>query len=140
MGAHLDTLPDRLRGQWLRDVLGIPPAPAVPDVVPVVFSPDPAAPVVVPAGTEVRAKDISGGGNRRYRTAAPLTVQGTTVSAVRAYRAVRDADGAVHDTAVEWTDRTTPFSPFAESPDGCDTGSAAQVQVRQPGARPVWPG
>jgi hypothetical protein len=117
VGAHLDTLPDRLRGQWLRDVLGIPPAPAVPDVVPVVFSPDPERlPVVVPGGTEVRAKDSSGG-DRRYRTAAPLTVQGTAVSAVRAYRAVRDADGAVRDKAVEWTDRTTPFSPFAESPE-----------------------
>jgi hypothetical protein len=116
LGAHLDALPDRLRGQWLRDVLGIPPATAVPDVVPAVFAPDPARlPVVVPAQTEVRAKD-GGGRARRYRTTAPLTVHGTAVSAVRAYRAVRDADGAVRDTAVEWADQTAAFAPFAAAP------------------------
>ena len=117
VGRHLDTLPDRLRGQWLRDVLGIAPAAAVPDVVPVVVTADPERlPIAVPAGTEVRAKDGSGA-ERRYRTAAPLTVQGTAVSAVRAYRAARDADGAVRDAAAEWTDRVTPFRPFADAPD-----------------------
>jgi len=74
-----------------------------------------------------KIKDGSGA-ERRYRTAAPLTVQGTAVSAVRAYRAVRDTDGAVRDTAVEWTDRTTPFSPFAEPPG--DATQAAPHRCR----------
>jgi hypothetical protein len=116
VGDHLDTLPARLRGQWLRDVLGIPPAPAVADVVPVVFSPDPARlPITVAAQTEVRAKD-SNGRNRRYRTSAPLTVHGTALTAVRAYRAVRAEDRSVRDMAAEWTDRTAPFAPFAQVP------------------------
>lgn len=116
VGAHLDTLPDRLRGQWLRDVLGITPLGEVADVVPVAFTADPARrPNGIPAQTEVRAKD-GNGRERRYRTSAPLTVHGTEVTAVRAYRAVRDPGGAVRDASAEWTDRTTPFAPFAVPP------------------------
>jgi hypothetical protein len=128
VGAHLDALPDRLRGQWLRDVLGIPTVGAVADVVPVVFTADPARlPVLVPARTEVRAKD-GDGRERRYRTSAALTVHGTVVTAVRAYRAVRAEGDTVRDTAAEWTDRARPFAAFAQAP--ADTAPRAPHRCR----------
>ena len=132
LGAHLDSLPDRLRGEWLRDVLRIPLSPAVPDVAPVVFTPDPARlPVVVPARTEVRAKDGAGRA-RRYRTSAPLTVHGTLLGPVRAYRAVRDANGAVRDAAAEWTDRTVPFAPFASAPSDATPRARHRCRLASP--------
>lgn len=116
LGRHLDELPARMRTAWLERVLGIPREPAEPDVVPLVFTARPGGgPVVVAAGTEVRAKDAAGA-DRRYRTTEPLTVHGFTVTAVRAYRASRDETGAVADHAAAWTDRTVPFAPFAAPP------------------------
>src|SRR4051794_36227580 len=64
---HLDELPARMRTAWLERVLGIQREPAEPDVVPLVFTARPGrTPIVVAAGTEVRAKDAAGG-DRRYR-------------------------------------------------------------------------
>jgi hypothetical protein len=116
LGRHLDELPTRMRAAWLARVLGIQREVAEPDVVPLVFTAQPGrTPVVVAAGTEVRAKDAAGG-DRRYRTTEPLTVHGFTVTGVRAYRALRDEAGAIADHATSWADPAVPFAPFTTAP------------------------
>ncbi|BCB91047.1 hypothetical protein Psuf_083600 [Phytohabitans suffuscus] len=62
VSAHLSTLPGRLLLDWLRDVLGEPRLPAVPDRVVAAATVDPArVPVVVPAGSLLRGgRDAAG--------------------------------------------------------------------------------
>ncbi|MCD4536373.1 baseplate J/gp47 family protein [Nocardioides sp. cx-169] len=116
LADHLAGVPDRLHREWLAEILGIPEAPAEADRVPVGFTTTPAAgTVLVPRETELRAKDTAGR-ERRYLTAEPLEVHGTTVPAVRAARTRRLADGAVADTAVRWADREEPFAGFVPAP------------------------
>lgn len=116
LGEHLNALPSRLRAQWLQRVLGIPPDTAEADVVPLAFTAVPGrTPVVLPVDSEVRAKD-GAGRDRRYLTTEPLTVHGVTLSAVRAYRAVREGSGAIADHVESWSDREQAFAPFATVP------------------------
>lgn len=116
LGIHLNTLPDALRAAWLRNVVEVPIVPVLPDIVPITFAAvDETAPVVVPEGAEIRAKDDAGN-DRRYLTTQPLTVHSTGVTAVRAYGAVRADNGRIADSMASWDDIGRPFAPFAIDP------------------------
>jgi len=116
LADHLGVLPGRLHHQWLSEILGIARHAAVADVVPLAFVVDPKrAPVVVPVNHEVRAKDTTGT-ERRYATTEPLTLHGTALGTVRAYRARRNTLGAIADHAAEWAGGDAVFAPFAAAP------------------------
>lgn len=115
LAAHLNTVPGRFLAEWLRERLGIATLPAVPDRVVVAATADPArAPVAVPAGSLLRAKD-SDGVDRRYATTESLTVHGIEMIDVRAYRAGSGTAGIV-DTAVSRGEGDQPFVPFPTAP------------------------
>lgn len=69
---------------WLRDVLGIPPLPALPDRVIAHVDVDPkSAPAVLPPGTMLRGGKDAAGAERRYRTLDSLTAFGAGLVGVR---------------------------------------------------------
>ena len=113
LAEHQATVPARVRSEWLTDVLGIGPLPAVADRVVVAAQADPArTPLTIAAATALRAKDDAGS-ERRYRTTETLTVHGTEVLDVLSHGAERAPGGHVIDTAARWSDRSVPFAPFA---------------------------
>jgi hypothetical protein len=113
LADHQATVPARVRAEWLSDVLGIGPLPAVADRVVVAAQADPArTPLTLAAGTAVRAKDTAGT-ERRYRTNETLTVHGIEVLDVLSHGAERAPGGHVLDRAARWSDRSVPFAPFA---------------------------
>lgn len=69
---------------WLRDVLGIPPLPALPDRVIAHVDVDPkTAPAILPPGTMLRGGKDAAGAERRYRTQDALTAFGAGLAGVR---------------------------------------------------------
>lgn len=69
---------------WLRDVLRIPPLPALPDRVIAHVEVDPrTAPAILPPGTLLRGGKDAAGAERRYRTRDALTAFGAQLAGVR---------------------------------------------------------
>lgn len=84
LDTHLDTLPDRVHGDWLTRILGIPRLPVVPDRVVAHATVDPKlAPAVVPLGSVLRGGKDAFGNERRYVTMDSLTAFGASLAGVR---------------------------------------------------------
>jgi Baseplate J-like protein len=84
LDAHVALLPDRTRLAWLRDIMGIPRLPVVPDRVVAHVTADPKlAPAIVPRGTTLRGGKDAFGNERRYLTLDALTAHGAALVAVR---------------------------------------------------------
>jgi hypothetical protein len=85
LDAHVALLSDRTQVAWLRDILGIPRLPVVPDRVVAHVTADPKlAPAIVPRGTALRGGKDAFGNERRYLTLDALTAHGAALAGVRA--------------------------------------------------------
>ena len=85
LDAHVALLSDRTQVAWLRDILGIPRLPVVPDRVVAHVTADPKlAPALVPRGTALRGGKDAFGNERRYLTLDALTAHGAALAGVRA--------------------------------------------------------
>ena len=108
---HISRLPERMRVDWLRRILGIGGLPVVPDRVIAVATVDTKqVPVVIPAGREVRGGKDAFGVERRYRTLDALTAHGVPV---------RDARSYVYAPGIDAVERLSswPFVPFPGTVD-----------------------
>lgn len=118
LDEHLDTLPDRVHGDWLGRILGIPRLPVVPDRVVAHVTVDPKlAPAVVPPGTVLRGGKDAFGAERRYSTVDSLTAYGAALAGVRTTHPGGTAPGlpGVAGSAPDF-----PLTP-AQGPDAVHT-------------------
>jgi hypothetical protein len=94
LDTHVALLSDRTQVAWLRDILGIPRLPVVPDRVVAHVTADPKlAPAIVPRGTTLRGGKDAFGNERRYLTLDALTAHGAALAGVRALTAGGTAPG-----------------------------------------------